>query len=151
MENWIFAKKIDGEFVKVRQSKAGSGEFVGVDGNIYTVYDLDFTQIHPLDADLLRQFEESNKRYAEQQVEYQELLNKMLSSMDANAIADHKAEIDEREYWRKLRGDIALEIIRKRGSLNHYCNATHYDVIAEMANVLFMELYAQDKDFFKDK
>lgn len=114
MENWIFAKKIDGEFVKVRQRKASSVEFVGVDGKIYTVYDLDFTQIHPLDA-------------------------------------DHKAKIDEREYWRKLRGDIALEIIRKRGSLDHYSKSGNFFTIAEMTNVLFKELYAQDKDFFKDK
>ena len=73
----------------------------------------------------------------------------MLSKMDANAIADHKAKIDEREYWRKLRGDIALEIIRKRGDKGHYATACHYAAISEMTSVLFNELYKQDKEFFK--
>ena len=75
----------------------------------------------------------------------------MLSKMDANSIADHKAKIDEREYWRKLRGDIALEIIRKRGDKEHYNSSSGYETIAYMAKSLFDELYEQDQEFFKDK
>lgn len=145
MENWIFAKKFNGESVTVRQGEAGSKLFIGNDGKMYDVSDLDFTQIHPLDADFLRQFEESNKRYAEQQVEHQELLNKMLSSMDANAIADHKAKIDEREYWRKLRGDIFLELIKGQSS------STNIRWAYGMTEECVIRLYEQDKDFFKDK
>ena len=71
--------------------------------------------------------------------------------MDANAIADHKAKIDEREYWRKLRGDIALEIIRKRGDISYYSDVAHYKTIACMAKELCDNIYAQDQEFFKDK
>lgn len=75
----------------------------------------------------------------------------MISKMDANSIADHKAKIDEREYWRKLRGDIALEIIRKRGDKEHYSSSSGYETIARMTKFLFDELYEQDNEFFKDK
>jgi len=64
---------------------------------------------------------------------------------------DHKAKIGEREYWRKLRGDIALEIIRKRGDKEHYKTPSHFVTIADATRVLFNELYEQDQEFFKDK
>jgi len=83
--------------------------------------------------------------------EGQAMYMEMLSKMDANSIADHKAKIEEREYWRKLRGDIALEIIRKRGDNGHYKTPCHYALIAEMTEVLFDKLYYQDQEFFKDK
>ena len=150
MENWILAKKIDGEFVKVHQGDAGSKMFIGEDGVMYDISDLDFTVIHPLNTDLLRQLEDSDKRFAEQQAEHQELLNKMLSSMDANAIADHKAKIDEREYWHKLRGDIALEMLHN-GHLKGAGINCDYSSLAKKVDTYFTELYNQDKDFFKDK
>lgn len=151
--NWINARYIGLEKerdVEVRQLGACRDMFVDKDGNNYGIKDLDFTQAQEL-PDFMKSFEESNKRFAEQQVEHQELINKMLSSMDANTIADHKAAIDEREYWRKLRGEIALEIIRQRGNNDYYSRTESFGTIAAMTKELFNNLYNQDKEFFKDK
>lgn len=143
--NWIKAVAIsNGKQVEVRQQEKGGRIWIDKEGTIYTISDLDFTQA-PV-PDFIKSFEESNKRFAEQQVEHQELMNKMLSSLDANAIADHKAKIDEREYWRKLRGDIFLTMIEGYdvGIIEINTKLTH-------TKYIFNELYEQDKEFFKDK
>lgn len=143
MENWILARTLGGNDVKVRQGEPFSRMFIGEDGIMYDASDLNFTGVPSRNADILKQLDENNKRYAEQQVEHQELMNKMLASMDANAIADHKAEIDEREYWRRLRGDVFLELIKRdcKNDKNRALNLT-MDAINE--------LYEQDTEFFKD-
>lgn len=143
MENWILARTLAGNDVKVRQGEPFSRMFIGEDGIMYDASDLNFTGVPSRNADILKQLDENNKRYAEQQVEHQELMNKMLASMDANAIADHKAEIDEREYWRRLRGDVFLELIKRdcKNDKNRALNLT-MDAINE--------LYEQDTEFFKD-
>lgn len=142
MENWIYAKTLDGKEVKVRQGEPFSRMFIGEDGIMYDASDLNFTGVPSRNADILKQLDENNKRYAEQQVEHQELMNKMLASMDANAIADHKAEIDEREYWRRLRGDVFLELI-KRDWINDKNSALNLTMDA------INELYEQDTEFSK--
>lgn len=140
--NWIraFYTVHDGDDereVFVRQEVEGSETFVDDKGNKFHISELDLThdtfepQIIP--------------------VEKTDGLRWLLESTDAHSILDHKAKIDEREYWRKLRGDIALEIIRKRGDKGHYATACHYAAISEMTSVLFNELYKQDAEFFKDK
>lgn len=143
MENWILARTLGGNDVKVRQGEPFSRMFIGEDGIMYDASDLNFTGVPSRNADILKQLDENNKRYAEQQVENQKLMNKMLASMDANAIADHKAEIDEREYWRRLRGDVFLELIKRdcKNDKNRALNLT-MDAINE--------LYEQDTEFFKD-
>ena len=138
--NWIKAyyasQNDDSEHeVFVRQVENGSEYFVSDKGTRFHVSELDLTQ----DGGELIPVEKSDG------------LKWLLQSMDANAIADHKAKIDEREYWRKLRGDIALEIIRKRGDKEHYNSSSGYETIAYMAKSLFDELYEQDQEFFKDK
>lgn len=143
MENWILARTLGGNDVKVRQGEPFSRMFIGEDGIMYDASDLNFTGVPSRNADILKQLDENNKRYAEQQVEHQELMNKMLASMDANAIADHKAEIDEREYWRRLRGDVFLELI-KRDWINDKNSALNLTMDA------INELYEQDTEFFKD-
>ena len=134
--NWIDAL-YKGNKILVRQKVKGSEFLVDRDGEQYHITELDLTrnmfepQIIPVDkSDELRW---------------------LLDSMDSHSNLDHKAKIDEREYWRKLRGDIALEIIRKRGDNGHYSKSCHYTLIAEMTKVLFNELYDQDKEFFKNK
>lgn len=134
--NWINAF-YKGNKILVRQKVEESAFFVDGDGEQYHISELDFTR-NTFEPQIVP-------------VEKTDSLKWLLESMDANAIADHKAKIDEREYWRKLRGDIALEIIRKRGDKGHYDTACHYAVIAEMTKVLFNELYKQDAEFFKDK
>lgn len=140
--NWIraFYPIHDGDDerdVFVRQMFGGSEYFIDNDGRKFHVSELDLThdtfepQIIP--------------------VEKTDGLKWLLESTDAHSILDHKAKIDEREYWRKLRGDIALEIIRKRGDAGYYKTPCNYMRIAEMTEVLFDKLYDQDKEFFKNK
>lgn len=138
--NWIQAKlKRTGETVRVRQEKSCSGVFY-LDNDVRcSIYELDFTQAPEL-PDFMKEFEESNKRYEKENKERQKMLNKMLSSMDAKYIADHKAKIDEREYWRKLRGDIALELIRQ-------CVGSDFELIASKTEDLFDGLYIQHENF----
>lgn len=140
--NWIRAYYTihdgdDEREVFVRQEVEGSETFVDDKGNRFHISELDLTrntfepQIFP--------------------IEKTDGLKWLLESMDANAIADHKAKIDEREYWRKLRGNIALEFIRKRGDKEYHSDPSHFSTIAGATRVLFDELYDQDKEFFKDK
>lgn len=140
--NWIKAYHNihdgdDEREVLVRQMFGGSEYFIDNDGRKFHVSELDFTR-DTFEPQIIP-------------VEKTDGLKWLLESMDANAIADHKAKIDEREYWRKLRGDIALEIIRKRGDNSYYSDTAHYKTIACMTEELFNNLYEQDQEFFKDK
>ena len=155
--NWIKAvfttnESLADKEVLVRQEVEGSETFVDGAGNRFHISELDLTR-SDYEPQLfnLEKFEKCNKEIERQYKENQAVYMEMLSKMDANSIADHKAKIDEREYWRKLRGDIALEIIRKRGDKGHYDTASHFVTIADMTRVLFNELYDQDKEFFKDE
>ena len=71
----------------------------------------------------------------------------MLASMDAKAIADHQAEIDERAYWRKLRGDIALAIISQKSEKLSLRPEDEWVLIAYKTDQFFNMLYNQDKEF----
>lgn len=124
--NWINAF-YKGNKILVRQEVEESACFVDGDGERYHIAELDLTH-NTFEPQLIP-----------------------AESTDAHLILDHKAKIDEREYWRKLRGDIALEIIQKRGDAGHYSKPCHYTTIAEMTKVLFDKLYDQDKEFFKNK
>lgn len=149
MENYRWIKVNfygNGEEISVRQSEDDRGVFFDADGHVYTIDELDFTQI-PEEPSFMTEWNERMKKQNEEHERTQSQLREMLSSMDAKAIADHQAEIDEREYWRKLRGDIALEIIRKRGDKNYYDTDSHFKIIANMTRVLFNELYAQHQEF----
>lgn len=155
--NWIkayYKSQIDNSEHEafVRQVESCSEYFVSDKGNRFHISELDLTRSdYEPQIFNLEEFERRNKEINQQYQEGQAMYMEMLSKMDANAIADHKAKIDEREYWRKLRGDIALEIIRKRGDKGHYDTDSHFATIANMTRVLFDELYDQDKEFFKDK
>lgn len=155
--NWIkayYASQNDDDEreIFVRQEVENSETFVDDKGNRFHISELDLTRSdYEPQIFNLEEFEKRNKEINQRYQEGQEMYMEMLPKMDANSIADHKAKIDEREYWRKLRGDIALEIIRKRGDKGHYDTASHFMTIADMTRVLFNELYDQDKEFFKDK
>jgi hypothetical protein len=155
--NWIRAY-YEGQYdygereIFVRQEVEQSETFVDDKGNRFHISELDLTRSgYEPQIFNLEEFEKLNKVINQKYQESQAMYMEMLSKMDANAIADHKAKIDEREYWRKLRGDIALEIIRKRGEKEHYSMSSHFETIAEMTRVLFDNLYEQDQKFFKDK
>lgn len=141
--NWISAKVIGtDEFVRVRQTNLREQVFITATGVVYDFQDLDFTQPNTEEQFFLDCVKENNKKMEDQQ----ELMNKMLGSLDANAIADHKAKIDEREYWRKLRGDIFKAVFdatpNDKGTMKTVIDTTKF---------YFDALYKQDKDFFKDK
>lgn len=155
--NWIkayYASQNDDieHEVFVKQEESCSEYFVSDKGDRFHISELDLTQ-NDFEPQMfnLEEFEKRNKEINQQYQESQAMYMEMLSKMDADSIADHKAKIDEREYWRKLRGDIALEIIRKRGDKEHYSQSSGYETIAHMTKILFDELYDQDQEFFKDK
>ena len=155
--NWIKAyyasqNDVSEHEIFVRQVESFSDYFISDKGNRFHISELDLTH-SDYEPQLfnLEEFEKHNKEINQQYQESQAMYMEMLSKMDANSIADHKAKIDEREYWRKLRGDIALEILRKRGHNSYYSEVAHYKTIACMAKELFDNLYAQDQEFFKDK
>lgn len=148
--NWIKAvfttkESLADKEVLVRQEVEGSETFVDGAGNRFHISELDLTrsdyepQLFNLD-----EFERRNKEINQQYQESQAMYMEMLSNMDANSIADHKAKIDEREYWRKLRGDIFLE----------YCKRASVETTIEALNItdeIIKALHAQDQEFFKDK
>ncbi len=138
MENWILVKNLEGEDIKVRQSRAYGEIFVDEQGNEYMSRHIDFTGARLSIPD----FNEQNK-------ESLNALKDMMKSMDAKAIADHKAVIAEFEYWRKLRGEIFMEMYRDhlakndgRKSEGDLLNKTKY---------LVNQLWQQDQDFTSDK
>ena len=152
--NYIRAFVIEsGQEIYVYQYHPGSSEWIGMDGYAYHQSELDFTKkcenadISGFIADLERR----NEEFENEQKKQRERLNSMFAQLAPKAMADHNAKIAEREYWRKLRGDIALEIIRKRGDKEHYNAPSNFVTIADDTRVLFNELYDQDQEFFHDK
>ena len=157
--NWIKAYYAsqngdDEREVFVRQEVENSETFVDDKGNRFHISDLDLTRTdYEPQIFNLEEFEKRNKEINQQYQESQAMYMKMLSKMDANSIADHKAKIDEREYWRKLRGDIFLEVTRLRlqDTKIPYTSTGDYDFLLNVTSHCFNELYNQDQEFFKDK
>jgi len=79
--------------------------------------------------------EELNMKHAE-------VLKDLMSQMDVKGQDDHRAKIAEREYWRKLRGDILLALLDKSTSIDLS--------LPDRASDLTERLYERDKEFFKD-
>lgn len=138
MENWILVKNQKGEDIKVRQSRAYGDIFVDEQGNEYMSRHIDFTGARLAIPD----FNEQNK-------ENLNALKDMMKSMDAKAIADHKAVIDELEYWRKLRSEIFMEMYRDHLAKNG--SRMSEDDLLNKAKYLVNQLWQQDQDFISDK
>lgn len=141
--NWIKAKNVAGDEIFVRQGESGSKLWLDDRGRMYDISDLDFTQCFDEPKIFnLEEFEKRNKEIEQQYKENQAVYMEMLSKMDANSIADHKAKIDEREYWRKLRGEIFASL----------CKEYESDLDAlKQTEFIVNRLYDQDQEFFKDK
>ena len=145
---WISAVLADsGKRTSVRQCGIGSPVWEDNEGTVYAYSDLDFTKI-PEEPPFLKDWKETMQKQNDEHEKTQSQLREMLSAMDARAIADHQAKIDERAYWRKLRGDIALEITRSKA--NDYSHTSSFTWIAAATKVVFEELYDQDKYFFNN-
>lgn len=138
MENWILVKNMKGEDMKVRQSRAYGDIFVDEQGNEYMSRNIDFTCARLAIPD----FNEQNK-------ENLNALKDMMKSMDAKAIADHKAVIDELEYWRKLRGEIFMEMYRDHLAKND--SRKSEDDLLNKTKYLVNQLWQQDQDFIFGK
>lgn len=146
--NWIKAyyasQNDDSEHeVFVRQVENCSEYFVSDKGNRFHISELDLTR-SDYEPQLfnLEEFEKRNKEINQQYQESQAMYMEMLSKMDANTIADHKAKIDEREYWRKLRGETFTSLRKDY----------HSDLDAlKQTEFIINRLYQQDQEFFKDK
>ena len=87
--------------------------------------------------------------FNEQNKENLNALKDMMKSMDAKAIADHKAVIDEFEYWRKLRGEIFVEMYRDHLAKND--SRKSEDDLLNKTKYLINQLWQQDQDFTFDK
>ncbi len=146
--NWIKAyyasQNDDGEHeVFVKQVESCSEYFVSDKGNRFHISELDLTRSdYEPQIFNLEEFEKRNKEIEQQYKEGQTMYMEMLSKMDANTIADHKAKIDEREYWRKLRGEIFASLRKDYHSDLDALNQTEF---------VINRLYKQDQEFFKDK
>lgn len=138
MENWILVKNMDGEDIKVRQRRAYGEIFVDEQGKEYTSRIIDFTGARLAIPD----FNEQNK-------ENLNALKDMMKSMDAKAIADHKAVIDEFEYWRKLRGEIFMEMYRNNLAKDDVRKSEEY--LLNRTKYVVNQLWQQDQDFISDK
>jgi hypothetical protein len=138
MENWILVKNQKGEDIKVRQNRAYGDIFVDEQGNEYMSRNIDFTCARLAIPD----FNEQNK-------ENLNALKDMMKSMDAKAIADHKAVIAEFEYWRKLRGEIFMEMYRDHLAKND--GRMSEDYLLNKTKYLVNQLWQQDQDFISDK
>lgn len=75
-------------------------------------------------------------------MKHAEMLKDLMSQMDVKVQDDHRAKIAEREYWRKLRGDILLVLINKSTSIDLS--------LPDRASDFTERLYRQDKDFFRN-
>ena len=146
----------NGQEKYVCQFHPGSSKWVDMDGFVWYSTELDFTkktgEVENADmSGFIADLERRNKEFEDEHEKQKERLNTMFAQLDPKAMAEHNAKIAEREYWRKLRGDIALEIIRKRGDKEHYNAPSNFVTIADDTKVLFNELYDQDQEFFHDK
>lgn len=137
MENWILVKNLDGEDIKVRQGRAYGDIFVDEQGREYVASVLDFTGARLAISDFNEQYKENLNA-----------LKDMMKSMDAKAIADHKAMIDEIEYWRKLRS-VFMEMYRDHLAKNG--GRMSEDNLLNKTKYLVNQLWQQDQDFTSDK
>ncbi|MBQ9884392.1 MAG: hypothetical protein IJM43_08080 [Bacteroidaceae bacterium] len=134
-----------GEKVRVRQTEAGSEYFVTEDNSPYHSKELDFTQqdiVDKLTQDLQDQmsdpFKESRKFY-----------EKIMTSLDPLESEKRRTEAATREYWRKLRGDIYLELVKARASKDGDVTlSSTQNVILEITNEAVSTLYLADLNLF---
>lgn len=135
---WILAKNRldDDKVIKVRQIHEGSSIFVDENGCRLKIRDLDFTEAM-YDLPPLPSLPENHKDNVKE-------LKEIINSFDVKAQDDNRAKIAEREYWRKLRGDIFLSIHKE------YANNNKEDALV-LTKRIFDALYAQDVEFRQKK
>ena len=90
----------------------------------------------------LKQIEKNNAEWNKQNNAQYEAFLKLYESMDAKAIADHQAEIDEKKFWCNLRSEL-FKVYQKL----YY---THeIDKVLDTVNHAIDKLYEQHQEFLK--
>lgn len=145
-ERYINAVVIkSGEKVRVKQSEPGSEYFVTEDNSPYHSKELDFTQqdiVEILTKDLQEPKEDPFK-------ESHEFFKKIMSSLDPLESEKRRAEAAAREYWRRLRGDIYLELIKAEASNDRDVNVeSTQNTILRTTNIAVCTLYLMDQTMF---
>lgn len=98
MSNYIKAKIAKtNSIIEVKQAAEGSEWFIDKDDNSYNIEELDFTNIAQDEQDSF------NSTF----------MNTLLKGFDIKEQEAQRAKVAEREYWRKLRGDIFLTLLNK--------------------------------------
>lgn len=93
-----------GERVMVAHEMKGSPFFVDINGNKYHIERLDLSEALPPMIPMMEKNDEQMKS-----------LTDIMKTFDVKEQDDHRAKIAEREYWRKLRGDIFIAMLNRSG------------------------------------
>lgn len=140
---WLKSKDDNGNSVMVRQQWPYSETFISSDGKFYSLDCLDLTgdDVTGEDTNVGQMVSEFTKRNAESHEEYrktQESIREMLASVDSINTANRLAELEEREFWRKLRCDIFLAIFKDYKTKMDAC---------DVADQIVKRLFNDDKVF----
>lgn len=92
-----------GERVMVTHDKEGSSFFVDINGKKYHIGRLDLSDALPPAIPMMGESEQMKS------------LTDIMKTFDVKEQDDHRAKIAEREYWRKLRGDIFIAMLNRSG------------------------------------
>lgn len=117
-----------GERVMVTHDQKGSPFFVDINGKKYHIERLDLSEALP---PMIPMMEESERMKS---------LTDIMKTFDIKEQDDHRAKIAEREYWRKLRGDIFIAMLNM---------SKDYKVSLDDVNYIITVLKAQDQKLFQ--
>lgn len=120
-----------GERTMVAQEEKGSPYFTDATGKKHHIETLDLSEAFPLP--LLDQSEQMKS------------LTDIMKTFDVKAQDEHRAIITEREYWRKLRGDIFIELFRNPSYHKDFSKSI--DDLLNVTKYLVNQLWQQDQDF----
>ena len=149
--SWLLCRVLkSGELVSVRQDPKNRDRFLDGDGDVYHITELDLTDavVSSPNTDFISDMQERMRKSDEEHARMQSQLHDMLSSLDAKGIADHQAVIDERAYWRKLRGDVFMKILDRGGS---FTKLDELKWACNMTDMVINDLYKQDSEKFKNE
>ena len=116
-----------GERVMVTHEQKGSPFFVDINGKKYHIERLDLSEALPPAIPMIGESEQMKS------------LTDIMKTFDVKEQDDHRAKIAEREYWRKLRGDIFIAMLSRSDYESRLLDDVDYIVGA---------LKAQDQKLF---
>lgn len=116
-----------GERVMVTHEQKGSPFFVDINGKKYHIERLDLSEALPPAIPMMGESEQMKS------------LTDIMKTFDVKEQDDHRAKIAEREYWRKLRGDIFIAMLSRSDYESRLLDDVDYIVGA---------LKAQDQKLF---